>query len=102
MMGEVLFALFMGLATMTVAAFVVLLAAVMVESTAELLGVDWLDVCAAVVVVMMLIFLGWFAVGMPWPGFDGQPVPHAVEGREEWIDLREGTHYSQGERRTDD
>lgn len=101
-MGAVIMEVIVAVFVIDVIAFLMLMAAVFVEAVAEVLDVHWMDVASAVLVVALAVFLAWFCAGMPWPGFDGQPVPHAVEGREEWIDLREGTHYSQGERRTDD
>ena len=53
----------------------------------------------ALVAMAILGYLAWLV--MDFPGLHEQQVPHAVEGREEWIDLREGTNYSQKERRTD-
>lgn len=101
-MGIVVVGALVALLVIDAAAFLVLMAAVLVQTVAEILDVDWMDVATAVLVVALAFFFAWFCAGMPWPGFDGQPVPHAVEGREEWIDLREGTHYSQVERRNDE
>ena len=74
-MGEAIFLFFGALLAVDAAAFLVLLASVFIEAAAEILQVNWLDICAAVVVVLILAFLGWFAVGMPWPGEDyPQPI----------------------------
>lgn len=51
-------------------------------------------------VILFAAFFVWFVLGSP--GVEPRSVPRPVEGREEWIDLREGTTYSQVERRTDD
>ena len=66
----------------------------------ESMGVTWEQAAGAVVVTAFLLLFAWFVLDCP--GCSEPTVPHAVEGREEWIDLREGTTYSQVERRTDD
>ena len=56
-------------------AFLVLMAAVFMETAAEVLGVDWMDVASAVLVVALVAFFVWFCVGMPMPGMDDLPQP---------------------------
>jgi len=63
-------------------------------------GITWREVAGGVTVMAFCVFFAWFILDCP--GCEERKVPHAVEGREEWIDLREGTTYSQVERRTDD
>lgn len=99
-MGVIVIGAFIALLVIDAAAFLVLMAAIFVQTAAEILGVDWMDVATAVLCLALAVFFAWFILDCP--GCEERKVPHAVEGREEWIDLREGTHYSQGERRTDD
>lgn len=56
-------------------AFLVLMAAVFVQTVAEVLDVDWMDVAAAVLVLALAVFLAWFVAGMPMPGADDLPQP---------------------------
>lgn len=99
-MGVIIMGVMLALLVIDAAAFLVLMAAVLVQTVAEVLDVDWMDVATAVLVVALAFFFAWFVFDCP--GCEGQRVPHAVEGREEWIDLREGTTYSQVERRNDE
>ena len=83
--------------------FFVLLGALLAKAlkdTVSELGITWTEVAGGVTVIAFCLFFAWFVFDCP--GCEGQRVPHAVEGREEWIDLREGTTYSQVERRNDD
>ena len=99
-MGVVVMGVTLALLVLDAAAFLVLMAAVFVQTVAEVLDVDWMDVASAVLVLALAAFFAWFVLDCP--GCEGQQVPHAVEGREEWVDLREGTTYSQVERGTDE
>ena len=57
------------------------------------------DLLVALLAMSILGYLAWLVMG--FPGLHEPKKPHAVEGREEWIDQREGTHYSQTEKRND-
>ena len=86
-----------------VGAFLVYLTLLMtygMRDFAEELGFTRRELVGAVVVTAFVLFFAWLVLDCP--GCEGQDVPHAVEGREEWIDAREGTTYSQVERRTDE
>ena len=86
-----------------VIAFIVLLTLLMlsgIKGCAKELGFTWRELAGAVVVVAFVLFFAWFVLDCP--GCEQQVVPHAVEGREEWIDAREGTTYSQVDKRTDE
>lgn len=58
-------------------------------------GLDWGpdEFIVAIIGVALVTFLVWFVLGSP--GMDGleRQKPHAVEGREEWVDAREGTTW---------
>ena len=73
--GEMLLAFFVCLAAICVAAFVVLISALMVEVTAEILDVRWQEVLATIFVILAIAFFTWFALGMPIPGFEDAPQP---------------------------
>lgn len=74
--GELLLAFFVCLAAICIAAFVVLISALMVEVTAEILDVRWQEVMAVIFVVLATAFFTWFVMGMPvpWDGGYGQPI----------------------------
>lgn len=71
-----------------------------IDEALDEVGITWREVAGGVTVIAFCLFFAWFVLDCP--GCEGQKVPHAVEGREEWIDLREGTTYSQVERRVDE
>lgn len=83
--------------------FTVMLTALVVSAVHDVL--DSADVphewfWGTMTVLLFAAFFVWLILG--FPGIEKPRVPRPVEGREEWIDLREGTHYSQIERRTDE
>ena len=73
--GELLLAFFICLAAICIAAFVVLISALMVEVTAEILDVRWQEVMAVILVVLATAFFTWFVLGMPVPGYEDAPQP---------------------------
>ena len=52
------------------------------------------DVVNAIIILAFTAFFIWFILGSPGLERFEQHEPHAVEGREEWVDAREGTTYS--------
>lgn len=95
--GEFLFvALLLAPFAFTLAGLVVFT----VLSLTEGLGENREQILIAITAIAFIAYFAWLV--MDCPGCEERKVPHAVEGREEWIDLREGTTYSQVERRTDD
>lgn len=74
-MGIVIMGAFAALLVIDAAAFLVLMAAVIAQTTAEILGVDWMDVGMAVLCVALAVFFAWFIAGMPAPGLEDMPQP---------------------------
>ena len=78
--GEAMLYLLVALTAIDAAAFAVLMLAVMVETTAEVLRVGWEDVVATIAAVLLVAFFVWFCMGMPVPGGEQLPQP-ILEGR---------------------
>lgn len=74
-MGVIVIGAFIALLVIDAAAFLVLMAAVFVQTAAEILGVDWMDVATAVLCVALAVFFAWFIAGMPAPGLEDMPQP---------------------------
>lgn len=74
-MGVVVMGVLLALLVLASCAFLVLMAAVFVETASEVLDVDWMDVASAVLVLALAVFLAWFVAGMPMPGAEGYPQP---------------------------